>query len=106
MKISGRWSVDRKSRPITDRRPLTAMKEYLRPTEFLDFDDQAVREFAERATAGAATDSEKIVRLYYAVRDGFQYNPYILDLRKEGLKASDLLKRSRGYCVEKAILLA
>ena len=40
------------------------------------------------------------------MRDGFQYNPNILDLRREGLKASDLLKRNRGYCVEKAVLLA
>jgi hypothetical protein len=27
-------------------------------------------------------------------------------LRREGLRASDLLKRNRGYCVEKAVLLA
>jgi transglutaminase-like putative cysteine protease len=82
------------------------MKEYLQPTEFLDFDNESVREFAERNSAGAKTEKEKVVALYYAVRDGFQYNPNILDLRREGLKASDLLKRDRGYCVEKAILLA
>jgi transglutaminase-like putative cysteine protease len=82
------------------------MEEYLQPTEFLNFDDEAVREFAEKNTVDAKTETEKAIALYYAVRDGFQYNPYILDLRKEGLKASDLLKRNRGYCVEKAILLA
>ncbi|CAN5683205.1 transglutaminase family protein [soil metagenome] len=82
------------------------MKEYLQPTEFLNFDDESVREFAERNSAGANTDREKAVKLYYAVRDGFQYNPNILDLRRDGLKASDLLKRNRGYCVEKAVLLA
>ena len=82
------------------------MKEYLQPTEFLNFDDESVREFATRNSAGAKTEKEKAVKLYYAVRDGFQYNPNILDLRREGLKASDLLKRNRGYCVEKAVLLA
>ena len=82
------------------------MKEYLQPTEFLNFDNESVREFAEKNTVGATTKKEKSVALYYAVRDGFQYNPYILDLRKEGLQASDLLKRNRGYCVEKAVLLA
>ena len=82
------------------------MKEYLQPTEFLDFDDQTVKDFAETNTVGAETETEKAVKLYYAVRDGFQYNPYILDLRREGLTASDLLTRKRGYCVEKAILLA
>ena len=82
------------------------MQEYLQPTEFLDFDQKSVREFAETNTIGAKNETEKAVKLYYAVRDGFQYNPYILDLRREGLKASDLLTRKRGYCVEKAVLLA
>lgn len=82
------------------------MHEYLKPTEFLNFDDETVREYAETHTIGAATEKEKAVALYTAVRDGFQYNPYVLDLRKEGLQASDLLKRNRGYCVEKAVLLA
>jgi transglutaminase-like putative cysteine protease len=82
------------------------MQEYLEPTEFLNFDDESVREFAEKHTFGTVDEREKAVKLYYAVRDGFQYNPYILDLREEGLKASNLLMRKRGYCVEKAILLA
>ncbi len=82
------------------------MQQYLTPTEFLNFDNQNVRQFAENNTVGATNDIEKAVKLYYAVRDGFQYNPYILDLRREGLMASDLLKRKRGYCVEKAVLLS
>lgn len=82
------------------------MKEFLMPTEFLDFDDESVREYAERNSSGAANEKEKAIKLYYAVRDDFQYNPNILDLRRGGLKASDLLKRNRGYCVEKAVLLA
>jgi transglutaminase-like putative cysteine protease len=81
------------------------MQEYLQPTEFLNFDDKTVRNFAVQNTVGVS-DVEKAKSLYYAVRDGFQYNPYILDLRREGLTASDLLTRNRGYCVEKAILLA
>ena len=82
------------------------MEEFLKPTEFLDFDRESVRDFAERNSAGAKSDTEKAVALYYAVRDGFQYNPYIIDLRREGLTASNLLTRERGYCVEKAVLLA
>ncbi len=82
------------------------MQEYLQPTEFLDFDQESVREFAEKNIVGAKNETEKAIALYRAVRDGFQYNPYILDLRREGLKASNLLSRNRGYCVEKAVLLA
>ncbi|HEY8561930.1 MAG TPA: transglutaminase family protein [Pyrinomonadaceae bacterium] len=82
------------------------MKEYLQPTEFLDFDRESVRRFAEKNTLGAESEKERAIALYYAVRDGFQYNPYLIDLRREGLRASDLLTRNRGYCVEKAVLLA
>ncbi len=82
------------------------MNEYLKPTEFLDFDNESVREYAEANSADAMNEREKAIKLYYAVRDGFQYNPNILDLRREGLRASDLLTRKRGYCVEKAVLLA
>jgi hypothetical protein len=82
------------------------MREYLEPTEFLDSDHDAVREFATRHTTVGGTEVEKAVGLYYAVRDGFQYDPYVLDLRRDSLRASALLKKSRGYCVEKALLLA
>ncbi len=82
------------------------MENYLQPTEFLNYDNESVREFAERNSDGATTNKEKAVKLYYAVRDGFQYNPNVLDLSRKGLTASDLLKRNRGYCVEKAVLLA
>ncbi len=82
------------------------MKEFLRPTEFLDSDHPDVREFAVRNTAKAESDRDKAVALYYAVRDGFQYDPYVLDLRRDSLKASKLLAKTRGYCVEKAVLLA
>lgn len=82
------------------------MQEFLQPTEFLNYDDKSVRDFATQNTVGAKSDKEKAIKLYYAVRDGFQYNPYILDLRREGLTASNLLTRNRGYCVEKAVLLA
>ena len=82
------------------------MDEYLKPTEFLDFDEPEVRDFAERHSNKNKTATENAVSLYYAVRDGFTYNPYTLDLRRTGLRASDLVGRKSGYCIEKAILLA
>lgn len=82
------------------------MREYLRETYFLDFTNEAVRAFAEANSSENLSPKQNAVRLYYAVRDGFKYNPYVLDLRKEGLKASSLLKKNNGYCIEKALLLA
>jgi len=82
------------------------MEQFLVPTEFLDSDHGSVREYAERNTVGSSTDIERAVKLYYAVRDDFQYDPYLLDLRRESMRASKLLTKKRGYCVEKAVLLA
>ena len=82
------------------------MENYLRPTEFIDSDNRNVRDFATRYTTDATTDRERAVSLYYAVRDGFQYDPYVLDLRREAMKTSALLTKKRGYCIEKAVLLA
>jgi transglutaminase-like putative cysteine protease len=82
------------------------MEQYLRSTEFLDSDNETVRSYAERHAGDAATDVERAVNLYYAVRDDFQYDPYVLDLRRDSMKASALLEKTRGYCVEKALLLA
>jgi transglutaminase-like putative cysteine protease len=82
------------------------MQEYLSPTEFLDFESEAIKEFAIEKTSGAGSEIEQAVALYYAVRDGFSYNPYKLDLRPEHLKASILVKRKDGNCIEKSIILA
>jgi transglutaminase-like putative cysteine protease len=82
------------------------MQKYLEPTYFLDFDNANVQAFAEENTQKNQTQKENAIQLYYAVRDGFRYNPFVLDLRKEGLKASSLLKKKSGYCIEKALLLA
>ncbi len=82
------------------------MKKYLQPTYFLDFDNAEVQAFAEVNSNKNQNNKENAIQLYYAVRDGFKYNPYVLDLRKVGLKASSLLKKKSGYCIEKAVLLA
>lgn len=82
------------------------MEQFLMPTEFLDCDHDSVQAYAARNTIGTSSDTERGIKLYYAVRDDLQYDPYLLDLRRESLRASTLLTKNRGYCVEKAILLA
>ena len=80
--------------------------EYLASTAFIDADHPAVRAFAVEATGAATSPREKAVALYYAVRDGFRYDPYRIDLRPEGMTASAVLMRGYGFCVTKAVLLA
>lgn len=77
----------------------------LRPTELIDSDHPAVAAFAARHGRGA-TDRERAVALYYAVRDGFRYDPYRIDLSADGMKASTVLASGHGWCVPKATLLA
>jgi len=52
------------------------MQEFLKPTQFIDSDSEAVKSFAREATEGATGDIEKAIRLYYAVRDRIRYDPY------------------------------
>ncbi len=78
---------------------------YLEATEFFDFDQAAVREFAEDAVNGANGDVEKAVRLYYATRDAVRYDPYSMSDDPETYKASFVLRAKRGFCIQKANLL-
>ena len=78
----------------------------LRPTFFLDSDHEAVQEYAHAAAKGAASEIDKGVRLYYAVRDDLRYNPYIQDFGPKGFKASTVLPTREGFCVTKAVVLA
>ena len=79
--------------------------EYLRATEFLDFDTPSVREFAAKATRGTRNDIKRAVRLFYKVRDGILYDPYRVGLTRETYKASHVLLVGRGFCLPKTNLL-
>jgi transglutaminase-like putative cysteine protease len=77
----------------------------LAPTALVDSDHPAVHEFAQRNAAGS-DDRERAVALYYAVRDGFRYDPYRVDLSVAGMRASAVLASGVGWCVTKSALLA
>ena len=77
----------------------------LAPTALVDSDHPAVVAFS-REHARGATDRERAVSLYLAVRDGFRYDPYRCDLSPAGMKASRVIETGHGWCVTKAALLA
>jgi len=79
--------------------------EYLASTRYFDCDSAPIREFARAATAGAASDRDRAVKLFYAVRDGWRYDPFCLRLTPEEYVASNVHAAGRGYCITKAILL-
>jgi transglutaminase-like putative cysteine protease len=76
----------------------------LAATPLVDSDHPAVRDFAARHAQG--TDArERAVALTLAVRDGFRYDPYRIDLSDDGMRASAVLAAGHGWCVPKATLL-
>jgi len=82
------------------------MNNNLQATGFIDSDTDEVIRFAQQ-TIGQTTDQkEQAIKLYYAVRDEFRYDPYKIQFTPNGLKASAVIKQGYGYCVSKAVLLA
>ncbi len=77
----------------------------LLPTDLIDCGHPGVVEFAGREAHGNG-DRERAIALYYAVRDGFRYDPYRVDLSPAGMRASAVIDKGYGWCVPKATLLA
>jgi transglutaminase-like putative cysteine protease len=77
----------------------------LAPTALIDSDHADVVDFAKRHATGS-NDRERAVSLYYAVRDGFRYDPYRVDTSPQGMRASTVIASGFGWCVPKAALLA
>jgi transglutaminase-like putative cysteine protease len=69
---------------------------YLAPTYFLDSDVPVVVDFAKRAAAGETDPSRIAVKLFYAVRDEFRYDPFAIWLAPEKFQASIVVKQGYG----------
>lgn len=81
------------------------MNEYLASARYIDSAHPAVVDFA-RKNARGKTERERAVSLYYAVRDGIRYNPFLDFTDLEVFRASSVLERGQGFCIGKASLLA
>ena len=78
---------------------------WLSPTWFIDSDDPAVVSFAADAAGDATDPTDVAVRLFYAVRDGFRYDPYNVDYAPEKFRASSVVGTPSNWCVPKSVLL-
>ena len=90
------------ARRLMQARP---MKEFLSPAAYIDSDHPAVVAFA-RENAKGGTPLERAVSLYYAVRDGIRYNPFLDFSNDAAFRASQCIASGEGFCVGKAALLA
>ncbi len=77
----------------------------LKPTALIDSNHPSIGAFTQQHAQGS-DDRQRAVALYYAVRDGFRYDPYRIDLSPLGMTASTVLATGYGWCVNKASLLA
>ena len=79
--------------------------QHLGATAFIDAGHPSVRAFAERAVAEAATDRERISRLFTAVRDEIRYDPYQLSHEPRAYVASNVIGGGASFCIPKAVVL-
>jgi transglutaminase-like putative cysteine protease len=83
---------------------VTDTRRWLQPTEFLDFDHPAVSAFAADAVGGATDPTDRAVRLFYRIRDGWWYDPYGSSHERPAFRASHVVQQSSSWCVPKSIL--
>lgn len=77
---------------------------YLEAGMYTDSDHPTVIAYAKDKTEGIKTKKEQVIALYYAIRDGFKYSPYHIALKPYAMKASYLLTKDYGHCIEKSNL--
>ena len=77
------------------------------PDFFLDADHPGVVAFA-REHGGGLEPRPAAVALFYAIRDGWRYDPWHVTDQPAAFKASTVLARDPryGHCIDKAVLLA
>ena len=79
--------------------------EFLEKTEYVDYDDPAIKSLAERLKAESSDEISLIRNTYYFVRDEIKHSWDVQD-RRVTVSASDTLREGVGICWAKANLLA
>ncbi|MBW1296542.1 transglutaminase-like domain-containing protein [Aquimarina litoralis] len=79
--------------------------DYLRATYYYDYQSEDIQNLIKEFNNDDLSTKEKAVELYLKVRDEWRYDPYHIRLKKEAYKASELVKRSSGHCLDKSIIL-
>jgi transglutaminase-like putative cysteine protease len=81
-------------------------KQYIQPDVFVDYEQEKVAAFLRLLIDQTYQTPEDVaVKLYNAVRDQILYDPYAISNDPEDYRASNILAKRRGFCVQKAILL-
>ena len=76
---------------------------YLRPTYYIDHDSPAVSILAGEIVSSLPHEPARAI--FNFVRDRIPYNPYSPFFRSEHYPASTTIRRGKGFCIQKAVLL-
>jgi transglutaminase-like putative cysteine protease len=80
------------------------MSSFLEESYQLNFNHPEFQVYLKQFQFGT-NQIENAKEIYFKIRDQFIYDPYHLDIRDESFIASEILKKKRAWCVEKAIVM-
>lgn len=78
---------------------------YLAETTYFNFSHKKINPLIKDLAKANISPTEKAIRLYHNIRDGYRYNPYRISFRPEKYIASNLVDDPEGHCIDKSILL-
>ena len=81
------------------------IEKYLQESFFFDWKHPIVQEKIKEFIQDQETDLDKVLAIYYKVRDGFRYNPYNIYVEPIAFKSSEIFQRKEGHCIDKSIAL-
>ncbi|MDY6893272.1 MAG: transglutaminase-like domain-containing protein [Chloroflexota bacterium] len=82
------------------------MEKYLECTNLFDYETESVTAKAKALTAGLETAKDKAIAIFNFSKDEIRYNPHGITDVINSSRASAVLERGNGFCIQKAILLA
>jgi transglutaminase-like putative cysteine protease len=82
------------------------MKQYLDPTQAVESAHPAVVELARRICGDVPEPEVRARRIFLFTREEIRYDPFSPFYLADHYRASAIIERGRGYCVQKAVVLA
>jgi transglutaminase-like putative cysteine protease len=79
---------------------------YLGNSYFFDLDNPNLQRYAKETVKSATNDIDKAIALYNRIRDQFRYDAFHIRFTQEDMRASSVIQREHGFCIDKALLLA
>lgn len=78
-------------------------KNYLAETEYINYSHPDIQSLINQLKGTSTKD--KVLELYYKIRDDIHYDPYTFAHGIKSLKASYAASNSRAYCIPKSALM-